>query len=111
MSQHSSFCEGYATGVSVQEPIRSRSASSRVRAIQLQLRAAFHVCSTAKTAILLNRVQDAREALENAKHTAHIVRAHLSEPSHVPTDSFACIHNKLLELESLIARVEVRLQL
>jgi len=104
------LCEGYAAGVSIEEPIRFRSIRLRVRAIELQLGAAVHLCSTAKNLILFDRAQDAVQAVENARHTAYIVRKHLSEPSHVPTDSFACIHNKLVELESLIARVEVRLQ-
>jgi len=90
--------------------ISARSALLRLRAVRLQLETAFTVCSTAENALLLRRVREARQAIQNAKHTAHWVHVHLDEPNHVPADSLADTRDTLVELESLVSRLEAQLQ-
>jgi hypothetical protein len=93
-----------------QSEVQSRAAQLRIRAIQLQLLAAFNFCSTAQNALVLGRVQCFREAIENARHTAQTVRVHLDEPHHVPADSIAGIRDRLAELERQLSRLEARFQ-
>jgi len=82
----------------------------RLRAMQSQLDAAFNYCSTAQNALaLLGRVKHARTAIEKARHTAELVRAHVNQPNRVPADSVAGIQDRLAELGGQIARVETRL--
>jgi len=88
--------------------LNARSAQLRVKAIRLQLDAAFTFCSTAGTAFILGRVQNAREAIANARHTAEAVHIHLAEPNHVPADSVASIADRLAQLENEISGLEGR---
>ena len=81
----------------------------RVRTVELQLSAAFTFCSTAENALVLGRVQHAREAIGNARRAAGVVRIHLDEPNRVPADAAASIADGLAELENLISRCEGRL--
>jgi hypothetical protein len=86
-----------------------KGAQLRLRAMESQLDAAFNYCSTAQNALaVLGRVKDARRAIENARHTAESVRAHVNEPNHVPADSVAGINDRLAELGGRISRVETR---
>jgi len=87
-------------------PLFNHSATLRARAIRSQLRAAFTVCSTAKTAFDRHEVGLGREAVKNAKRTAERVRVHLNEPNHVPTDAIADIAKELAELDQQIAKLE-----
>jgi len=87
----------------------ARCTQLRVRAVELQLSAAFTICSTAENALVLGRVQHAREAIGNARRTAGVVRVHLDEPKHVPADSVASIAERLAELQTVISRFEERL--
>jgi hypothetical protein len=79
----------------------------RARAMESQLSAAFTLCSTANIAVVLGRVQNAREAIGNARRTAEVVRLHLAEPSHVPADAIQSIADRLAKLDSLISSLEV----
>lgn len=90
--------------------LRSRAAQLRESAIISQLRSALTECSVAKTALALRQVQRGRDAVENASHTARVVRVHLEEPNHVPADSGAGLRDKLAELEKQISSLEARLQ-
>lgn len=90
--------------------IAARSAQLRLRAMELQLAAAFSHCEAAESALLLDRVQNARHAIDRARHTVHSVRCHLDEPKHIPTDSVAGLRHKLGAIESLVSRLEGRLQ-
>ena len=89
-------------------PLHNHSAGLRVRAVRSQLRAAFTICATAKTALDLHEVGLAREAVKNAKRTAHWVRAHLNEPNHVPTDAIAGLAEQLAALEQQIRILETK---
>ena len=86
----------------------ARSTRLRVRAMELQLSAAFTFCSTAENALDLGRVQNARKAIGNARRTALVVGLHLDEPNHVPADALANIADGLAELKTLISRFEER---
>lgn len=44
--------------------------------------------------------------VERARHTVQRVRAHLEEPNHIPADSVAGTRDRLVELESLISKLE-----
>ena len=90
--------------------LRSRAAELRASAIISQLTSAFTQCSVANTALALCHVQRGRDAVENARHTAQVVRAHLDEPDHVPPDSAAGLRDQLAELEKEISNLEARLQ-
>lgn len=91
-------------------PLFNHSVALRVGAIRSQLRAAFTVCSTAKTALDLRDVSLAREGLKNAKRTADWVRAHLNVPNHVPTDAIADIAEELADLDQQIANLETQIR-
>ena len=78
----------------------------RVRAMESQLSAAFTFCSTAETALVLGRVQNAREAIGNARRAAGMLRLHLDEPNHIPADAVASMADRLRELENRISRLE-----
>ena len=90
--------------------LEARSAELREKAMRLQLDAAFAFCSTAGTAFILGRVQNARAAIANARHTAETVHLHLAEPHHVPADSVASIADRLAQLENEISGLEGRFQ-
>ena len=60
--------------------LNTRSAQLPVLAMRLQLSAACTLCS-AENALALGRVQNAREAIANARRTAGWVRLHLDEPT------------------------------
>jgi phage shock protein A len=89
-------------------PSYNYSAGLRVRAIQSQLRAAFTVCSSARTALGLREVTLAREALKNVKRAADWVRAHLAEPNHVPPEAIAGIAEQLVKLDQELANLETQ---
>jgi len=89
--------------------LNTRSAQLRVKAMRLQLSAALSFCSSAENALVLGRVQKAREAIANATRTAKCVRLHLDEPHHVPADSVTSIADRLAQLESLISTLQGRL--
>jgi len=77
--------------------------------MELQLSAALTLCSTAKNAFVLGRVQNAREAIGNARRAAGVVRIHLDVPDRVPADAAVSIADGLAELDNLISRCEERL--
>ncbi len=83
----------------------------RLEVIQTRLITAFNVCITAENALVLNRVRHGREAIEKARHTAQSIRAHISEPGHVPADSVSGVLGRLAELEKQISKVEERFSL
>jgi hypothetical protein len=86
-----------------------KTARIRLQAIESQLNSAFNYCSTAENAMsVLGRVESARRAIENARHTAEKVRAHIKEPRHVPANSVAGISERLAELEGRISSIEMQ---
>ena len=86
-----------------------RPAQLRLKAMQSQLDAAFIHCATAETALtVLRRVEDARRAIEKARHTAEVIRAHVNEPNHVPAESIARINGRLRELDKRISNIKAR---
>lgn len=90
--------------------ISARSVQLRLQAMELQLAAAFTSCETAENALLIDRVQNARKAIEHAKQTVRNVRVNLDEPKHVPANSVVGLRDKLARIESLVSRLEARLQ-
>jgi hypothetical protein len=85
---------------------RSRAAQLRAKAILTQIATAVTYCSTAEHALIVANVQQGRLAIEKAKHVVQVVRAHLSEPRHVPADSVADILKQLAQLERQISQLE-----
>ena len=94
-----------------QNPGRSISSlkTARFQAMETQLTSAFNYCLTAENALgVLGRTENARRAIERARHVAEVVRAHVNEPNHIPADSVAIINQRLAELERRISGIEAR---
>ena len=94
-----------------QNPGRSISSlrSARFQAMESQLTSAFNYCLTAENAlVVLDRMENARRAIEKARHVAEVVRVHVNEPNHIPADSVAIINQRLAELERRISGIEAR---
>src|SRR5262249_5625503 len=86
-----------------------RTARIRLQAIESQLKSAFNYCLTAENALgVLGRMENARRAIAKARHVAEVVRAHVSEPNHVPADSIALLNERLAELDRRISSIEIR---
>ncbi len=86
--------------------VRSKAQSTRLQAIHSQLTSALRFCSTAENALIVGKIQLGHDAVEKARHTAQVVRAHLKEPNHVPADCVAGVREQLGELEKRISTIQ-----
>ena len=89
--------------------VRSSGAQLRLEALQVQLAVAFNLCATAQNALVLRRGQDARKAIDMAKHAVQSIRFHANEHGHLPAGSSAGILDRLVELEGQISKLEEKI--
>jgi len=81
----------------------------RLQAIESQLSLGFTLCALAETEIRFRQHSVARKLLDKVRHAAQSISFHLDEPNHLPNNSATDLRQPLMQLETRLEEVELRL--